>query len=171
VPAGLVLAILLDEAQRHESWDRLQAAAMRLLLGAPSAFQPLLRRVWQILSGKALEDQSFGPSQMTLRVQRELIEGQYLPALTEPGWQGLLRRGQDESQAAQLVAARLRQILDHWQTQGVDLSQQWDVLEPSTASVSPANAASTPTPRPTAAGRPSPPPPNLPPRRALTDEA
>ncbi|GAP16462.1 DedA family protein [Levilinea saccharolytica] len=128
VPAALVLAVLLDEAQRYDRWDRLQDAAMRLVLGAPRAFQTLLRRVWQILSGKALEDQSFGPSQMTLRVQRELTESQYLPALTEPGWQGLLRRGQDETQAAHLVAARLRQIRDHWQAQGVDLSQQWDVL-------------------------------------------
>jgi hypothetical protein len=131
VPAGLVAAVLIDEIQRYNLFDRLQDMVARGLVNGKGWSRQILARLWAKLSGEPLADQSFGLAQMNLGVLCLLVDsgGVQAPEQYQPGdLSVLLEMLLDERKAPFLVAARLRQIIDHWQAGGVDLSNRPDIL-------------------------------------------
>lgn len=131
VPPALIAAILTDELRRRDLGDEIQDRLARFLIRAEGRLEQVARRAWEWLAGQTIDMQSFGAAQMNAGTAAELVEKGYLdrPA----GWSGdrldcTLSLVLDPKLPPVLVAARLRQTLDHWQAGGVDLSRRPDIL-------------------------------------------
>ncbi len=127
VSAGLVAAILADEIARHDGWDRLQERIARVIMRLSG--WPRRMVVWfvEALSHEPLETQSFGLAQMNLGVLRELAQAG-LVDIQDETLNTLLGILLDEHQSPWLVAARLRQTIDCWAAEGVDIADRVDIL-------------------------------------------
>jgi len=131
VDAPLVGAILYDELERYDLSDRFQDWVAALLIRVGGWPARLLAIVYSVLTLQSISDQSFGMAQMKLATVEELIGAGYLEC--PPQWQkskvvASLRSLEDPSSAPLLVAARLRQTIDHWQAGGVDISGRPEIL-------------------------------------------
>ena len=126
VAPGLVAAILADELRRRNLWDHGQDILAQWLLDLPTPLSVVLQQVAEYLTGRPLDDQSFGLAQTKPATLRELDEAGVLPVPRDLRLQlALLLRWE---YTPLLIAARLRQILDYWTAGGVDLSRQQEVL-------------------------------------------
>jgi len=146
----LVAAILYDELQNRGIEDIYQDhIAAPDLLWKEGFFETL--RAWglgveigvatslkNILEGEApgrpyarVEDQSFGMAQMNVGTVYDLVEEGYIDA--PEGWAEdqldcSLSMLLDPSMAPMLIAARVKQTIDHWQDGGQDISNRPEIL-------------------------------------------
>lgn len=133
VSTGIIAGILLDENRRYDFFDGLQDIEADFLILYEGWLEDLETFLWENTTGEDLLDTSFGQAQMNLGTIQDLIENGYLD---EPdGWDDednrqdiLLQLAENESRAAELVAARLKQTIDHWNAGGVDISNLDDIL-------------------------------------------
>ncbi|TSA84615.1 hypothetical protein FNU79_10280 [Deinococcus detaillensis] len=126
VDAGLIDAILADEAARWDMADTLQNALMKVLVALPPRPAGRLQRFAAWLTRRPLTTHSLGLAQMKLGTLQEVARSGFLPL--PAGQQEQIRFLLDPLAAPYLVAARLRQTLDHWQASGVDLSCRPEIL-------------------------------------------
>ncbi len=151
VDPALVAAILYDELQRRGVEDTYQdyigAPALIIYEGFLENLGALdlgiragvVTSIKNILKGEAagrpfipIEDQSFGIAQMNVGTVYDLVEAGYLDA--PEGWANdrldcSLIMLLDNTMAPTLVAARVRQTIDHWLIEGgPDLSNRPEIL-------------------------------------------
>jgi WXG100 family type VII secretion target len=116
VPSSLVAAIIYDEMSEYDAiTDRFLDQVAK----------------FNLLDFLISDDRSLGIAQMQVRTVYELVERGYI--LKPAGWDGDKKRIAveyllDDRVAPMLVAARLRQIADHWQRKGVSISNRYDIL-------------------------------------------
>ena len=126
IDAGLIAAVLADEAARLDMADHAQHLLARLLCALPPRPAQRLERFLAWLLRRPLATHSLGRAQMKLVTLRELGSRALLdvPSSTQEQVRLLL----DPLAAPYLVAARLRQTTDHWQAGGVDLTRRPEIL-------------------------------------------
>lgn len=131
ISADLIGAIMLDELQRRDWLDDIQDIESRFLNLAYT--RPLKHLGRWLLSTllKPVEDISLGPAQMKPTVVEDLIQEQLIakpanwdkhPIDIAVKW--LL----DPHKSAELIGARLEQIVRHWAKGGVDISDKPEIL-------------------------------------------
>ena len=131
VSAGLIAAVLLDEQQRRDAWDSVQDTEARFIIWYEGAIEDFEVAAWGATTGKPVAEQTFGAAQMQPQVVEELVSGGYVP---EPqGWSGdeldkSLELLLDDASAAQLIAGRLQQTVDHWRSGDVDIGGRPEIL-------------------------------------------
>lgn len=126
VDAGLVAAILADEAARWGVADQLQHGWARLICALPARPAQRLIHLTEMLLRRPLGTHSLGRAQMKLSTLREVARSGLIDLPASP--QAQVRVLLDPQTAPPLVAARLRQTLDHWQAGGVDLTRRPEIL-------------------------------------------
>ena len=131
VSPSLIAAILCDEITRRNFLDDVQdVLARRVILGGWKS-KNLLIKLWRFFSNEELYTQSFGLPQMNPETVSSLISAGYIKIDERRGFENLeflLSVILDENQSPNLIAARLRQTIDHWKAGGVDISQRDGVL-------------------------------------------
>ncbi|UWX62722.1 DUF1402 family protein [Deinococcus rubellus] len=126
VDAGLVAAILADEAARWGVADQLQHGWARLICALPARPAQHLINLTEPLLRRPLGSHSLGRAQMKLATLHEVARSGLLSLPARP--QEQVRMLLDPQAAPSLVAARLRQTLDHWQADDVDLTRRPEIL-------------------------------------------
>lgn len=126
VDAGLIAAILADEAARWGLADQLQHGWARLICALPQRPAERLINLTETLLRRPLGTHSLGRAQMKLATLHEVARSGLIHLPAHP--QDQIRLLLDPQAAPPLVAARLRQTLDTWQAGGVDLSRRPEIL-------------------------------------------
>lgn len=131
VDPNLVAAILADEAKRRGLDDALQDTEARFII----AYEGLLERgevaMWETVTGESLANTSFGASQMNASTLQDMVDQGRIPA--PAGWNGdkldkTLEMLLSDDLAPTLVAARLRQTIDHWASGRVNIANRPEIL-------------------------------------------
>ncbi len=126
VDAGLIAAILADEAARWGLTDQLQHSWARLICVLPQRPAKRLIHLTEALLRRPLGTHSLGRAQMKLATLHEVARSGLIHLPVHPRDQ--IRLLLDPQAAPSLVAARLRQTLDTWQASGIDLSRRPEIL-------------------------------------------
>jgi len=123
----LIGAILLDEAQRFNSIDKLQDFLARIVINYPNLIGSFFIYALEIIFLDKIEDQSFGLSQMNVGTLIALkgylnfkLEGNNKIELISKCLEILLT----ESLAPELVSAMIRKTIDHWNDQNIDIQNR-----------------------------------------------
>lgn len=111
VSPRLIAAIIYDELKEMDFLDHMQNMLAVLQL--------------------TQDERSLGIAQMQVRTVYDLVEKGYIPK--PDGWESNRQAAAialllNEQTASMLVAARVRQTIDHWEAQGVDISQRPEIL-------------------------------------------
>lgn len=126
VEAGLVAAIWQDELNRLDVFDHLQNGVASALCHLPPRLKHLLRHAAEVLTRRSLATHSLGPAQMKPATLQEVAATGLLPipdTLCEQ-----IAYLMDRRHAPTVIAARLRQTINHWALEGVNLSRRPEVL-------------------------------------------
>lgn len=130
ISAELIGAIMLDELQRRDWLDHIQDIESRFL---NSYTRPLKNMGRWLLSRmlKPIDDISLGPAQMKPSVIEDLIQEE-LVAKPE-NWDNQkidisIKWLLDPHKSAELIGARLEQMVRHWAKGGVDISNKPEIL-------------------------------------------
>ena len=131
ISADLIGAIMLDELQRRDWLDNIQDIESRLLNSTYT--KPLKNFGRWLLSTllKPIDDISLGPAQMKPTVVEDLIQEKLI---TKPAnWDKqkidiIIKWLLEPPKAAELISARLEQIVRHWAKGGVDISNKPEIL-------------------------------------------
>jgi hypothetical protein len=131
ISADLIGAIMLDELQRRDWLDNIQDIESRFL---NSAYTKPLKNLGRWLLSKTfkpIDDISLGPAQMKPTVVEDLIQEQLIvkPDHWEQQKVDIITKWLlDPQKAAELIGARLEQIVRHWAKGGVDISNKPEIL-------------------------------------------
>ena len=131
ISADLIAAIMLDELQRRDWLDNIQDLESRWLNSTYT--KPLKNFSRWLLSTwlKPIDDISLGPAQMKPTVVEDLIQEQLI---TKPeNWDKhkidiTIKWLLDPQKSAELIGARLEQMVRHWAKGGVDISNKPEIL-------------------------------------------
>ena len=131
ISADLIGAIMLDELQRRDWLDNIQDIESRFLNSAYT--KPLKNFGRWLLSTmlKPIDDISLGPAQMKPTVVEDLIREQLIA--TPENWDKhkidiTIKWLLDPPKSAELIGARLEQIVRYWAKGGVDISNKPEIL-------------------------------------------
>ena len=131
ISADLIGAIMLDELQRRDWLDNIQDIESRFL---NSVYTKPLKKLGRWLLSKTLkpiDDISLGPAQMKPTVVEDLIQEQLIvkPDHWEQQKVDITTKWLlDPQKSAELVGARLEQIVRHWAKGGVDISNKPEII-------------------------------------------
>ena len=131
ISADLIGAIMLDELQRRDWLDNIQDIESRFL---NSVYTKPLKKLGRWLLSKTLkpiDDISLGPAQMKPTVVEDLIQEQLIvkPDHWEQQKVDITTKWLlDPQKSAELIGARLEQIVRHWAKGGVDISNKPEIL-------------------------------------------
>jgi hypothetical protein len=130
VQPEIIAAILVDEIIRSDVVDELQVSWAKSYANSAPGNGHRRLKFWQWISPKPIEEQSFGLSQMTLKAYTSLQKAGYLPvkSAAETPLKTALADLVSSRNAPVLIAARLRQTIDLWGNEGVDISCQPEIL-------------------------------------------
>jgi hypothetical protein len=130
VDANLVAAILLDEYNRRGWEDSLQDTEAQFIIAYEGLLEDAEVGMWEATVGD-LATTSFGDAQMNLNVVEELVDKGYVDKPADWDSDHLdssLKLATNRQMAPTLVAARVKQTIDHWKKGGVDISSNYAVL-------------------------------------------
>ncbi|WP_161882505.1 DUF1402 family protein [Deinococcus alpinitundrae] len=126
VDAGLIAAILADEAARWGLADQLQHHWAQLICALSRRPAERLIQLTETLLRRPLGTHSLGHAQMKPATLHELAHSGLIRLPAHP--QDQIRLLLDPQTASSLVAARVRQTLETWQAGGVDLGHRPEIL-------------------------------------------
>lgn len=126
VDAGLIAAIWQDELNRLDIFDHLQNSLAVALCRLPVGLRHLLRNAAEFVTRRSLTTHSIGPAQMKPVTLQEVAHAGLLrlPGTLCEQIAYLLNR----ENVPGVIAARLRQTINHWALGGVNLSRRPEIL-------------------------------------------
>jgi hypothetical protein len=131
VSPGLIAAVLANENHLRDAWDSVQDVEAQFIIWYEGLMEDFEVAAWGTVTGKPVQEQTFGAAQAQPQVVEELVNGGYI---TPPaGWTGneldcSLEMLIDDTQAPMIVAGRLQQTVDHWRSGGMDIGGRADIL-------------------------------------------
>lgn len=126
VDAGLIAAIWQDELSRLDIFDHLQNTVAVSLCRLPDPLKHALRRLTETVTRRSLATHSVGPAQMKPGTLQDVARSGLLtiPESLCDQIAFLLER----QHAPLVIAARLRQTINHWAHGHVNLTRRPDIL-------------------------------------------